>query len=248
MPPDPGELEAKRGGVVAGVDDDRFGGAALRADDVAVRADRAELVAVDGKRHPAIESNRPVFWREPGFARFAAVKQGTVPVVESWDLQRSRLRAESLPVVLYSDNEARVVLIGLEPGQELGEHQVKEHALAGRRRRRGRRSRPAARRSTPAPARSCASIPRSATRSRRTRRRPPVAPARSVARARATTGETGRRTARLALAWRDRVADPLPVLAVHDAVHEVAERQEEEHQDDAADQVSRTGSRRSRFR
>jgi quercetin dioxygenase-like cupin family protein len=31
--------------------------------------------------------------------------------------------------VLHSDDEARVVLIGLEPGQELGEHQVKENAF-----------------------------------------------------------------------------------------------------------------------
>lgn len=31
------------------------------------------------------------------------------------------------PVVLRSEDEARAVLIGLEPGQELGEHQVKEH-------------------------------------------------------------------------------------------------------------------------
>ena len=33
------------------------------------------------------------------------------------------------PVVLHSDDEARAVLIGLEPGQELGDHQVKEHAF-----------------------------------------------------------------------------------------------------------------------
>ena len=33
------------------------------------------------------------------------------------------------PVVLYSEHEARVVLIGLEPGQELGEHEVKENAF-----------------------------------------------------------------------------------------------------------------------
>ncbi len=33
------------------------------------------------------------------------------------------------PVVLQSDNEARVVLIELQPGQELGDHQVKENAL-----------------------------------------------------------------------------------------------------------------------
>ena len=32
------------------------------------------------------------------------------------------------PVVLESEDEARAVLIGLEPGQELGDHQVKEHA------------------------------------------------------------------------------------------------------------------------
>ena len=33
------------------------------------------------------------------------------------------------PVVLYSDEAARVVLIRLDAGQELGEHQVKEHAF-----------------------------------------------------------------------------------------------------------------------
>lgn len=32
------------------------------------------------------------------------------------------------PVVLTSEDEARAVLIGLQAGQELGEHQVKEHA------------------------------------------------------------------------------------------------------------------------
>jgi len=32
------------------------------------------------------------------------------------------------PVVLLSESEARAVLIGLQPGQELGDHQVKEHA------------------------------------------------------------------------------------------------------------------------
>lgn len=31
------------------------------------------------------------------------------------------------PVVLHSDEEGRVVLIGLHPGQALGDHQVKEH-------------------------------------------------------------------------------------------------------------------------
>ena len=32
------------------------------------------------------------------------------------------------PVVLYSGDEGRVILVGLEPGQELGEHEVREHA------------------------------------------------------------------------------------------------------------------------
>ena len=32
------------------------------------------------------------------------------------------------PVVLRSEDEARAVLIGLDPGQALGDHQVKEHA------------------------------------------------------------------------------------------------------------------------
>jgi quercetin dioxygenase-like cupin family protein len=32
------------------------------------------------------------------------------------------------PVVLMSEDEARAVLVGLDPGQSLGDHQVKEHA------------------------------------------------------------------------------------------------------------------------
>lgn len=32
------------------------------------------------------------------------------------------------PVVLQSEDEARAILVGLDPGQELGDHQVKEHA------------------------------------------------------------------------------------------------------------------------
>ena len=32
------------------------------------------------------------------------------------------------PVVLRSEDEARAVLLGLDPGQVLGDHQVKEHA------------------------------------------------------------------------------------------------------------------------
>ena len=55
---------------------------------------------------------------------------GTVPVVESWDLTAVATPGGSRsPVVLHSDDEARAVLMVLEPGQELGEHEVKENAF-----------------------------------------------------------------------------------------------------------------------
>lgn len=44
-----------------------------------------------------------------------------LPEIETPDGTRS-------PVVLKSEDEARAVLIGLDPGQRLGDHQVKEHA------------------------------------------------------------------------------------------------------------------------
>ena len=55
------------------------------------------------------------------------------------------LAKDRLLVTIYpSDNEARVILIALEPGQELGDHQVKENAfvavLDGPTRRGGRRT------------------------------------------------------------------------------------------------------------
>lgn len=33
------------------------------------------------------------------------------------------------PVVLHSAEEGRLVLIGIQPGQELGDHEVREHAF-----------------------------------------------------------------------------------------------------------------------
>ena len=49
--------------------------------------------------------------------------------MESWNLPSIETPDGSRsPVVLKSEDEARAVLIGLEPGQELGDHQVKEHA------------------------------------------------------------------------------------------------------------------------
>jgi quercetin dioxygenase-like cupin family protein len=49
--------------------------------------------------------------------------------MRSWNLREIETAGGSRsPVVLDSDEAARAVLIGLEPGQELGDHQVKEHA------------------------------------------------------------------------------------------------------------------------
>jgi quercetin dioxygenase-like cupin family protein len=50
--------------------------------------------------------------------------------MQHWDLQAIDTPGGSRsPVVLRSDEAARAVLVVLEPGQRLGEHQVKEHAL-----------------------------------------------------------------------------------------------------------------------
>jgi len=51
--------------------------------------------------------------------------------VQSWSLMEiDTPEGSRSPVVLHSeDGEARAVLIGLKPGQRLGDHQVKEAAL-----------------------------------------------------------------------------------------------------------------------
>jgi quercetin dioxygenase-like cupin family protein len=50
--------------------------------------------------------------------------------VRSWNLHEIEVEGGSRsPVVLDSDEAARAVFIVLEPGQSLGDHQVKEHAF-----------------------------------------------------------------------------------------------------------------------
>jgi quercetin dioxygenase-like cupin family protein len=50
--------------------------------------------------------------------------------VQSWDVKGIETPGGSRsPIVLFTDEYARAVLIGLEPGQELGEHEMKEHAF-----------------------------------------------------------------------------------------------------------------------
>jgi quercetin dioxygenase-like cupin family protein len=49
--------------------------------------------------------------------------------VRSWNLDEIHVEGGSRsPVVLDSEDAARAVFIVLDPGQSLGEHQVKEHA------------------------------------------------------------------------------------------------------------------------
>jgi quercetin dioxygenase-like cupin family protein len=49
--------------------------------------------------------------------------------METWKLPEIQTPGGSRsPVVLLSEDEARAVLVGLDPGQQLGDHQVKEHA------------------------------------------------------------------------------------------------------------------------
>lgn len=50
--------------------------------------------------------------------------------MQTWNLRQIETPGGSRsPVVLRSDEAARAVLIALDPGQSLGEHQVKERAL-----------------------------------------------------------------------------------------------------------------------
>ena len=49
--------------------------------------------------------------------------------MQRWDLTSIETPGGTRsPVVLHSSDEARAVLIGIEAGQELGDHQVKENA------------------------------------------------------------------------------------------------------------------------
>ncbi|HET7449985.1 MAG TPA: cupin domain-containing protein [Gaiellaceae bacterium] len=49
--------------------------------------------------------------------------------MQRWDLHSPAApNGTRDPIVLHSDDAARAVLIVLQPGQELGEHQVKENA------------------------------------------------------------------------------------------------------------------------
>jgi quercetin dioxygenase-like cupin family protein len=53
----------------------------------------------------------------------------SLPPVQAWNLMEIEAPSGTRdPVVVHSGNEARAVLIVLNPGQEMGDHQVKENA------------------------------------------------------------------------------------------------------------------------
>ena len=111
--PDTRELEPQLGGVTARIDDDGLGRTSLGAHDVAVRADRTHLVTVDDERHDVMSLTTVILF----------------PAVQSWNLHELDTPGGSRsPVVVHSENEARAVLIGLDPGQALGDHQVHERS------------------------------------------------------------------------------------------------------------------------
>ena len=57
------------------------------------------------------------------------MRRGYRTLVQSWNLLEIEAPEGTRdPVVIHSEHEARAVLIRLLPGQELGDHQVKENA------------------------------------------------------------------------------------------------------------------------
>src|SRR5439155_1130901 len=112
------ELVENPCGVGPWVDDDRLRRRVVGPDHVAIRPDRTELISVHCKAHEAFESN-------DGLSRALKIR-----AVQSWNLREIETPGGTRsPVVLRSDESARAVLIVLEPGQALGEHQMKERAL-----------------------------------------------------------------------------------------------------------------------
>ena len=114
----PAELVDQAFGLGSRIDDDRFRGGLVDPDHVAIGADPAELIPVHCKAHEAFESNDAL---SPTFK---------ITAVQSWNLREIETPGGTRsPVVLRSDASARAVLIVLEPGQALGDHQMKERAL-----------------------------------------------------------------------------------------------------------------------
>src|SRR3954447_26182854 len=64
-----------------------------------------------------------------GMKRLSVAWRGNGLSMQRWDLlELDAPDGTRDPIVLHSDDGARAVLIVLQPGQELGEHQVKENA------------------------------------------------------------------------------------------------------------------------
>jgi quercetin dioxygenase-like cupin family protein len=64
-----------------------------------------------------------------GIGRLSVAWHGNGLSMQRWDLLELEAPDGTRdPIVLHSDDDARAVLIVLQPGQQLGEHQVKENA------------------------------------------------------------------------------------------------------------------------
>ena len=73
------------------------------------------------------ESHRKGYGAQYGRRRQRAASYSVV--VQSWNLREIETPGGSRsPVVVHSEDEARAVLIGLDPGQALGDHQVHERS------------------------------------------------------------------------------------------------------------------------
>jgi quercetin dioxygenase-like cupin family protein len=60
---------------------------------------------------------------------FEGFGRGRIAAVQSWNLlELETPEGSRSPIVLHSTEDARAVLIGLNPGQVLGDHQVHENA------------------------------------------------------------------------------------------------------------------------
>ena len=105
----PSEIESDLGRFGTRVDDDRLGRGPVGANEIAIRPDLAERELVNGERHGRMSLS--------------------LTSVQTWDLMEIEAPAGTRdPVVVHSGNEARAVLIVLNAGQVMGDHQVKENA------------------------------------------------------------------------------------------------------------------------
>ena len=161
--------------------------------------------------------------------------------MQAWDLLEPEAPGGTRdPVVLHSTDEARAVLVVLNPGQQLGDHEVKEHAwlavvdgrVAGRRRRRDAARRARARSSASSPSERHSVASEDGARILLLLAPWPARATSAAAPTRRVAAGCLRGLALLRVASRPASPASACVRAVGDAVHQVAERDEEREQDE----------------